>query len=308
MCAMRIRKIAHEDGCEQGCSFQNRRLVEGFTNHPIFLVIIMKKQFLIFLDIDGTLIKEDQRPNTKRLPAVIQRLENMGFMFCLNSNRSFEDVVLVYKEFGLNGPIVLENGVYFKKKIGGRKTFLAPKSSMLRGDLVRATKEFVTQEDLDAYVASTDTVAAIFSHTKSTGVLIMINKFRLFTGSIHVYRDGVRDRSLAEKFARHLKKHFRLIKKDVDIVVTGVFGNIIIYPRGVSKETAFKKLRSFYPKHAFVMIGDDAADAEMLKEVDHFFAVGNAVEEARKVAEYVSREPHTKGVIEILKYMDKTIL
>lgn len=53
------------------------------------------------------------------------------------------------------------------------------------------------------------------------------------------------------------------------------------------------------------MIGDDAADASTLKEVDHFFAVHNAIDEAKNAAEYVSKETHTKGVIEILKHMEE---
>ncbi len=265
----------------------------------------MTKPFLIFLDIDGTLIQENQRPNTKRLPSVIQKLERKGFVFGLNSNRSFEDIQSVYNEFGLNGPVVLENGVYFKKKLNTRRTFLARDKSRLRAYIVRFAKAFVAENDIDAEVCSMDTVAAILSGTRLKGVQILINKFRLYTGSVHVYRDGERDRSLAEELAAYLRKELKAAKRSVDVIVTGEFGNIIINPKGVSKTTAFRKLRSFYPNHTFVMIGDDAADAKTLGEVDHFFAVGNAAEEARKAAEHVAKETHTKGVIETLKYMEK---
>ena len=265
----------------------------------------MIKPFLIFLDIDGTLIQENQRPNTKRFPSVIQKLEKKGFIFGLNSNRSFEDIQSVYNEFGLNGPVVLENGVYFKKKLHARRTFLSQGKSRLRADIVRYTKTFVTKNKIDAEVSSMDTVAAISSGKQKKGVRILINKFRLYTGSIHVYRDGARDRDLVEELAAYLREKLKEVKRDVDVIVTGEFGNIIINPKGVSKTTAFRKLRSFYPDYVFVMIGDDAADAKTLGEVDHFFAVGNAADEARKVAEYVARETHTKGVIETLKYMEK---
>lgn len=204
------------------------------------LFLHMKKTFLTFLDIDETLIKENQRPNSKRLPAVVQKLEKKGFIFGLNSNRSFEDIQSVYNEFGLNGPVVLENGVYFKKTITSRKTFLFSERTHVRAELVRASKDFAVSKSLDARVESMDTVAAIAAHKKTKGAVIMINKFRLFTGSIHVYRDGVRDRELAAKLATHLKKHFRTAGKDIEVLLTGLFGNIIVYPRGTSKTTAFK--------------------------------------------------------------------
>ncbi len=269
----------------------------------------MKQKFLIFLDIDGTLIKENQKPNTSRLPAVIKKLERKGFVFGLNSNRSFEDIISVYTNFGLNGPIVLENGVYFKKNLESKRVFLANTRSRIQSDLMRASKQFVHKKGIDAQVLCLDTVSAITAHpSKSKGVVIMINKYRLFTGSLHIYRDGVRDRGLAKDLAKYLRKYFKSTKKNMTVVVPEAFGNIVVYPNCISKTKALAHLRVYYPECFFAMIGDDDADADTLKEVDYFFAVGNATISAKRNAKYVAKGSHTKGVIDILQHMEKNVI
>ena len=87
------------------------------------LILNKNKKLLLFLDIDGTLIMENQKPNYYHLPQLIRKISK--FYLCgLNSNRSFHDIKNIYKYFGLNGPIILENGVYFKKNLSSKKFLL----------------------------------------------------------------------------------------------------------------------------------------------------------------------------------------
>lgn len=157
----------------------------------------MSRNVLIFLDIDGTLIQENQKPNTTRLPRVIKELSRKGFLFGLNSNRSIEDVLPIYTQFGLNGPLVLENGIYFKKSPQKKNFFIIPKPARVHADLLRTVRQFAREHELAMTVVNADTVAAIPRSARTKGVVIMVNKFRLFTGSVHIYRNGVRDRKLA---------------------------------------------------------------------------------------------------------------
>lgn len=267
----------------------------------------MKNKFLVFLDIDGTLIKENQKPNTNKLPSVIKKLEKEGFLFGLNSNRSLEDIENIYKKFALNGPVILENGIYFKKNIKGKKKFIFDKKNKINNDILRATKKFIKEKKLNATVSKLDTVSEISKNKNIKGISIMINKFRLYTGSIHIYRDGTRDRILAKKLAIYLKKYFKDLKKDISVMVTSIFGNIILFPKGINKKLAFKAIRKYYSDYNFVMIGDDIDDANTIKYVDYFFTVGNASNRVKSKASYVSKNFYTRGVVDILNNSNKIL-
>jgi len=48
------------------------------------------------------------------------------------------------------------------------------------------------------------------------------------------------------------------------------------------------------------MIGDDRADAVLMPVVDNFYAVGNARDDIKNEADYVSEKNYTEGVVDIL--------
>jgi hydroxymethylpyrimidine pyrophosphatase-like HAD family hydrolase len=53
------------------------------------------------------------------------------------------------------------------------------------------------------------------------------------------------------------------------------------------------------------MIGDDEADLPARVAVDRFYAVGNASPKIKKVADFSAKLPYTRGVVEILNFIDK---
>ena len=266
------------------------------------------KKLLIFLDIDGTLIKPNQQPNTRKLPSVIQKLASKGVLFGLNSNRSFEDIMPIYRQFGLNGPIILENGVYFLKSPDSRRTFLVQKPKLLHRTSAQAIRAFIRERSLACQFDHTDTVKIVKSKKLKTAPLgIFLNGFRKYTGSVHIYRYGKRDFQLAKDLRTFLKKYFA--KKGLDLLVESpkAFGNVVFWPRGANKGKALRKIKKYYPNYDFFMVGDDLADLETCQEIQGFFAVGNAQSKVKKAADYIAHEAYTKGVVEILNYIEQKL-
>lgn len=266
------------------------------------------KKILVFLDIDGTLIKPNQQPNTRKLPSVIQRLTRKDVLFGLNSNRSLEDIIPIYRRFGLNGPIILENGVYFLRSLESRKTFLIRKPRLLRRVSAQAIRNFIRERSLECQFRHTDTVKIIRSKKLKTIPLgIFLNGFRKYTGSVHIYRYGKRDTRMAKSLCVFLRKYFA--KKGLDLLVESpkAFGNVVFWPRKASKSRALRKIRRFYRGYDFFMIGDDLADLETRREIQGFFAVNNAQSEVKKAAGYTARESYTKGVVEILNHIEQKL-
>ncbi len=264
------------------------------------------KKVLTFLDIDGTLIQPNQRPNTKKLPSIIQKLAKLGVLFGLNSNRSLEDIVPIYSQFGLNGPVILENGVYFLKSLNARKIFLIKRPPLLNKMSVEAIKAFIKENRLSCQFSSTNTVKAIRSKKlKKIPLGIFLNKFRKYTGSVHIFRYGKRDIRLANELCIFLKKYFLKKQLGLSVESTKSFGNVIFWPRYVNKTKALNKIRKFYPEYLLFMIGDDLIDSETRQEAEGFFTVANALSEVKEEADYVSNKAYTKGVVDILNYIEQ---
>lgn len=261
-------------------------------------------KLLIFLDIDGTLIQPNQKPNTNKLPSLIKRLSRKGILFALNSNRSLEDVEPIYKKFSLNGPMILENGVYFIDN--GKRKILIKDAKSIRQRITRIVKDFTVENDLKCEVLCTDTVRVIKSvGLKKNPFVILVNSYRKYTASIHIYRYGVHDRELAKKLTGYMKRYFRTEELSLHVESPASFGNIVVFPKGADKGKALKEIKKYYPGYVFYMIGDDLADLKTLREIKSFFAVGNAQQEVQKKASYTSSFTYTEGVVDILEYLAK---
>jgi hydroxymethylpyrimidine pyrophosphatase-like HAD family hydrolase len=60
-------------------------------------------------------------------------------------------------------------------------------------------------------------------------------------------------------------------------------------------------MRSAYPDAKLIAIGDGTTDAELRSAVDELWAVGNAHNDLKKVADRTANETITGGVLELLE-------
>lgn len=252
---------------------------------------------LVFLDIDGTLLKPNYRTNSERLPKMIKKLSSKQYVFCLNSNRAIEDLRPIAKKFNINGPLVAENGTFSVIK---NKQEMLTKAEPIAEKLSRALKEIEQKEDVRVY--KIDTVKNGRRKAYSRNKVLLVNKFRDYTGSIHVRNNGRNDLKLAKQLVRYFEKYFG---NDYAISTSKIFSNVLISPKSADKGKAIKTLKEkYYSGSTVVMIGDDSADMPVMNVVDKFFAVGNAEPRVKKHADYEAKLPYTQGVVEILSYLD----
>lgn len=266
----------------------------------------IKQSAIFFLDIDGTLIRPNQKPNSSRLPLIIKYMKKDGAFFSLNSNRSLQDVVGIKKWLQLNGPIILENGAY---SILGRKKILFAKSIRpICHVITKLTREFVLKNSLNCEVIVGDTVSYVKTGAfKKTPLIVLINKYRIYTGSVHIFRYGKHDFELAHKLAMYLRKAFIRLGLTMHAECSVTFGNTVVWPRDIDKGRALSRVKKMYKKHKIYMIGDSVSDLETLPFVDGFFAVNNAHPDVKKKSLYTSPYPYTKGVVDILRHYQKNI-
>ena len=255
----------------------------------------MRWHTLVFIDVDGTLLRHDYTATSDRVPELIQTLAKRGYLFCLNSNRSSQDLLPIAKQFGINGPLIAENGVYWlwrgKRHMFGEGT--RPIRPILRAALSAAA------QTAGAKVIFADTTHYPWQKLSRTKLAWVANRFRDWTGSIHVRHYGHHDVRGARALARLLN---RSLANQYDIRVSPIFTNVLVTPRGCDKGRALAIfMRKNFPGSRVIMIGDDAADVTTRRVVDGLYAVANAEPLVKRQADYIARLPYTRGVVEILR-------
>ncbi|MDE1870149.1 MAG: HAD family phosphatase [Candidatus Micrarchaeota archaeon] len=258
---------------------------------------------IVLLDIDGTLVDPDYKINSNSIFDVIKKCEAQGALFALNSNRAIEDLLPIYKQFFLNGFIIGENGAFFT--FPGQKMEQYSDAKQIVS-LAAELSKLLESSFPGSKFLTRDTVSFLKSpNIKNSGELFVANKFRKYTMSIFVGKvvDGkfVKDIPLARLVASAVSAKIADLGLKLEIVVSPVFGNVLINPIGCSKASTFEKIvERDYKGCPTVMISDDESDS-MIGSVGTFYTLSNAPESIKNKASYVSDYEYTKGVEDILQ-------
>lgn len=252
---------------------------------------------IVFLDIDGTLLDEQQRTNCDIVPTILD-LHARGVRFGLNSNRAWEDVIPVIAQFHLDGPFILENGAYIKESVNSEPIMCAELPTNIPHIVFDALSQ-VSKSDADVNIV--DTIKIITQPDMITeGNHFYMNALRKFSASIHHRFNYVNTLEIAEKLADEMNKFFRtnMILLHAQAHTHGA--TVTIEVPGVNKGTGMSFLRTHKPDAQFIAIGDGSGDVAMRSFVDRLYAVSNAIPELKSVADKTASAPMTQGVKEIL--------
>lgn len=258
---------------------------------------------IIILDIDGTLVDPAYKVNSPRVLETIKECEKRGAIFSLNSNRAFEDLMPIYKTFGLNGFIIGENGAF--SVIPGEE----PKPYVEEKQIEKLKKRLpriLSVKFPGSRFLVKDTVAFLQKPQSAYSELLFVsNKFRKFTISVFVGRiysgKFVRDIELAKMAAKLISEEIKVLNLDLNVVMSDTFGNVLVNQKSCSKSSTLDKMiKERYQGYEVVMISDDEVQ-EMIDAVDRFYTVANAKQRIKEKADFVSIYPYAKGVADILK-------
>jgi HAD superfamily hydrolase (TIGR01484 family) len=254
---------------------------------------------IIFIDIDGTLLDNNLRANSGALPTLSKLLEQKGVLLGINSNRSLEDVLPVIKIFGITGPLILENGTYCIFNESEIFFVQRPKYNINK-NILKIVRKFADENGVKLLFGDT---VKLLKNINSNEKLILMNSFRKYSASVHIFSDGIRNRELAKKIFSLLKK--QLNSKSLNVSLSNSSHSITCNIKKGSKTEAIKKIRSYFPDTKIYAIGNSVEDSLTMKYTDGFFAVANAEKEVQKKAIYVATKTYTQGVVEILRLIEK---
>ncbi|WP_435390894.1 Cof-type HAD-IIB family hydrolase [Jeotgalibacillus haloalkalitolerans] len=249
---------------------------------------------IIFFDIDGTLLNHD-----KKLPAstkqAIFKLQELGHEVAIATGRApfmYEDL---RKELGIRS-FISYNGQYVV--LNDEVIYTNP----LNADaLKKLTATAVENEHPVVYMDHKDMKANVRQHAyieESIGTL-KIGMEPTHDPDYHVDRPLYQSLLFCE---RGEEEQYRETFKDFDFIRWHSY-SVDILPRGGSKAQGIARMveQLGYPPARQYAFGDGLNDIEMLTAVENSFAMGNALDEVKKSAKFVTKSVEEDGILHGLK-------
>jgi Cof subfamily protein (haloacid dehalogenase superfamily) len=263
----------------------------------------------LVLDLDGTLL-DGQGRVTPRTREEVTRLCDRGWIVLLATGRSLAGTRDVHAELGLDTDVVCYNGAWIGRRDGSCPWHYAPIPDDLLGEVagVESRAEFLFRHQGDAkYTTRTGHphhprvtnwyVNAVVVEPPPAGALPDRDLLRVslfFEGAHHSdaawssLSGPARERLHREVFPMSIFPEFA----DVGLVLCEV------QRRGLGKAEALRYLRERHgvPAERVIAVGDQANDLPLLREAGLAVAMGNAIPEAREVADVVIGDHREEGV------------
>ncbi|MGG0276358.1 Cof-type HAD-IIB family hydrolase [Bacillus rhizoplanae] len=259
----------------------------------------MKKQHLIALDLDGTLLT-DQKIISARTKQTIARAKEQGHIVVISTGRPFRASHAYYKELGLNTPIVNFNGAYVHHPLDRNwGTHHSPLELATAQEIVRACMDFGV-ENIYAEVIDDVYVKQVDADKKH---IFEFGSPKIFTGDL---LDILQEHPTCllidahESKSNSIRQHLTDMHAEViDHRKWGAPWPIIeIVKSGLNKAIGLQKISSFYniPKEHIIAFGDEDNDFEMIEFAGHGIAMGNAIPELKSLANHVTLSNEEDGI------------
>jgi hypothetical protein len=257
---------------------------------------------LVAIDLDDTLLGDDLKIS-ERAKRAIRRSRERGINVTLATGRMYRSALPYAEELDLNLPLITYQGALVKNSRTGEVLYHRPVPEELVGPAVDIIKSFgyhLQMYDYDELCMERLTPEGEgYARLAGVGITLVEDLRRdcLRTTKIVVINDqewklDELARVLAERFGESLyvtksKPHYLEI----------------LHPQA-TKGRALRVLAERFgvPRDAVVAIGDSFNDLEMIRYAGLGVVMGNAREEIKRYADYVTRGNNDDGVAEVLEH------
>ena len=258
-----------------------------------------KQKWLISIDIDGTLIKDNQEISQYD-KKIINELKKLNNIIILATGRSEYGAINIYNEINIDTPMVSFNGALVKqykknnfktrKKILDRKIL---KLIILNDELSKYIHSYIIETEKHLYMTKFSNEIYQTSHINNNVIykilerkdfwkipsftLIIQLKKKIFFKKIYKY--------IHEKFPDTF--NFTLWKSSAEINYSCIFDLTI---KSMNKAYGANIIRKHYniDIKKTLAIGDASNDIEILQWVNTSVAMNNASDDIKKIAKYTT--------------------
>lgn len=265
---------------------------------------------LLALNIDGTLLQSNGRLHKSTKDAV-EYVQQKGILVTLVTSRSFPSARKVARALKIKLPLVSQQGSYIAS-IQEKPIYIKKINEVVTYDIVRFLEEFpcqirlVTEQyslanklkinnDLLAKTVFTSGDPVFYSQQFVSSLSESLHEQTVSPAKIEVYFEESNDLQDVKKVLAKMYTEINLIELDslrLDIV-----------PQDASKLNGLSYLGNHLgvKLEEMVVIGDSLDDIPMLEAVGLGVAMGNARNEVKKAADWITRSENEHGVAYMVK-------
>lgn len=268
-----------------------------------------KKQHLIALDLDGTLLTDDKLISESNRQTVSQAIED-GHIVVIATGRPHRSSIQYYEELQLKTPMVNFNGALIHHpKDSGWDLIHNPMPHQTALEIVEACYE------LDVHNILAEVQDNVFLDRFDEQI---INVFQ--TSQAENFKSSFKIGPLKDKLKndptsmliRPRDEHI----KDLQSELNGVHAEIVehrnwtnpwniieIVQKGIHKAVGLQKIAQHYdiPRERIIAFGDEDNDLEMLDYAGIGVAMENGIEELKSIAKHVTKTNEEDGISSFLK-------
>lgn len=248
----------------------------------------------IFIDMDGTLLKASNHISHRNMEA-IYKLINQGVKVFLATGRHYEVTAPYHKEIGLRTPMICLNGAAIHDAVTGR---------IMQMKTVRLNEERFHQ-------LTADNPCNVIIHTPNGLYCKETNEeidYWTKVGQIPPrYIGDLRQANYQDVLKYSVltgepsPKFSALFKKEAGVIDWN--NGFELVPPNVSKWSAIKSILTAFQisPNDVAAIGDGPNDIEMLRHVGTGVAMGNASEEVKAAADFVTGHHENDGLADFIE-------
>lgn len=265
----------------------------------------INKKYLISLDLDGTLLK-DNKKICHYTKYYLKKLQREGHIIIFSSGRSYRNVIKYYDLIGLNSPLVLNNGAIIMSPYDTSFPRIQETCSLKE---IKSIYSKLSPQYIESSICETYT-SLYFDEEKFFDFSLM-NSQGFKTYKTKTYLDELKEDPLS--FVAHLYPNVK--KEEITPLIEPLLsccgfrfwsgGNYFeVFKKGISKATGINRIAEYYKieKDNIIVFGDAENDVEMLKEFKNSFLMINGVQELKKYASFITKKDNNhNGIVYSLK-------
>lgn len=260
---------------------------------------------LICIDMDGTLLNDNHKVSEENKVALKNAIDK-GIKIAITTGRSFIAASQYAELLGIKASIIASNGTYIREKDEEKVIYKHP----FNREQFNKVCDVIEKYDIKKYFNTYNTMITIEEPPKDHGYVLSNKiapdnlkiKFGIhkdFRETYDIYKDEIlkaivisEDTKLLEKIKYELKAVGSL-----EVVSSG-WTNVEIMAEGTSKGNGVKAFSEILGinKAEVMCIGDNENDISMLTYAGLGVAMGNATEEVKEIADYVTDTNNNSGV------------
>ncbi|MED1674036.1 Cof-type HAD-IIB family hydrolase [Pallidibacillus thermolactis] len=266
----------------------------------------MSERFLIALDLDGTLLKDD-KTISERTKKVLDQVQKEGHIVMISTGRPYRASELYYKQLNLTTPIVNFNGAFVHHPLDADwGVYHEALPLTVVKDIVDASIEY----NIKNIVAEVMDNIFLHYHDEKLIDIFTMGQPKITTGDLRQYLKYDPTSLLIAADENNLKRvNDYLAETKAELVEhrswASPFHVIEIVKAGINKAVGVKKVAEYYniPQERVIAFGDEDNDLEMIEYAHYGVAMGNAIEPLKEVAKDITKTNEEDGIAEYLEKM-----